>query len=109
MEQPRLPFLATLNMPNLLKLTNDTVAHDLMWLVVPTKLPSDIPKFKGKNGEHRGEHVTTFHLWCSSNSLNHNSVRLCLFQRTLMGPMVKLYIEFPGGTYWTFNDLAMTF
>ena len=36
---PRLPFLATLNLPDLLTLTNDPVAHDLSWPTVPTKLP----------------------------------------------------------------------
>ena len=44
---PRLPFLATLNLPDLSRLTNDLVAHDLAWPVVPTKLPSNIPKFEG--------------------------------------------------------------
>ena len=80
-----------------------------MCLVVPHNLPSDIPKFEGKNGEDPEEHVTTFHLWHFSNSLNHDSVRLQLFQLTLMGPTAKLYIEFPRGTYQTFNDLALTF
>ena len=31
MEQPRLPFLATLNLLDLLKLTSDLVSHDPMW------------------------------------------------------------------------------
>ena len=26
-----------------------------------------------------------------------------------MGPAVNLYIDSPGGTYTSFNDLAMTF
>ena len=67
---PRLPFHMTLNLPDLLRLTNDHVAHDLAWPVVPTKIPSNIPKFEGKPGEDLSEHVTTFHLWCSSNSLH---------------------------------------
>ena len=67
---PRLPFLVTLNLPDFSRLTNDPVAHDLAWSAVPTKLPSDIPKFKGKTEEDLSEHVTTFHLWCSSNSLH---------------------------------------
>ena len=46
---------------------NDLVSHDPAWSVVPNKLPSDIPKFKGKAGEDPSEHVTTFHLWFSSN------------------------------------------
>ena len=85
MAQPRLPFLATLNLPDLSRLKNDPVAHDLEWSVVPAKLPSDIPKFEGKSGEDPSEHATTFHLWCSSNSLNHDSVRLRIYQRTLIG------------------------
>ena len=48
--QPMLPFLTTLNLPNLSRLMNDLVSYDLAWLVVPTKLPSDTPKFKGKLG-----------------------------------------------------------
>ena len=74
-------------------------------------LPSflQIPKFKGKAGEDPGEHVTTFHLWCSSNSLTNDFVHLRLFQCTLRGPVVKRYIELPGGTYTTFDDHAMNF
>ena len=106
---PSLPFLAMLNLPNLSRLTNDPVAHDPVWSTVPTKLPSDIPKFEGKPGEDPSEHVTTFHLWCSSNSLHHDSIRLRLFQRTLTGPAVKWYIELLGGDYTSFNGLAMTF
>ena len=59
---PRLPFLTTLNLPDLLRLRNDPMAHDPAWSDVPTKIPSDIPKFKGKLGEDPSEHVTTFHL-----------------------------------------------
>jgi hypothetical protein len=76
---------------------------------IPTKLPSDIPKFEGKSGEDPGDHVTTFHLWCSSNSLNDDSVHLRLFQHTLMGVSTKWYIELPGGTYQTFNELVLVF
>jgi hypothetical protein len=48
MMQPRLPFLETLHFPDLSKLMNDLIHHDPSWPVVPTKLPSDIPKLKGK-------------------------------------------------------------
>ena len=44
---PRLPFLVTLNIHDLSRLMNDPVAHDPAWPAVPTKLPSDIPKFEG--------------------------------------------------------------
>jgi hypothetical protein len=36
--QPRIPFLATLNLPDLSKLMNDLVSHDPTWPPVPTKL-----------------------------------------------------------------------
>ena len=87
--QPRLPFLTMLKLPDLLRLMNDLVSHDLAWPAVPTKLPSDIPKFKGKGGEDPSEHVTTFHLWCSSNSLHDDSICLSLFQWTLTMPTMK--------------------
>ena len=77
--QPRLPFLATLNLLDLSRFMKDPVSHDPAWTAVPTKLPSDIPKFEGKDGEDPGEHVTTFHLWCSSNSLHDVSIHLRLF------------------------------
>ena len=99
----------TLNLPDLSRLTNDPVAHDPAWPAVPTKIPLDIPKFEGKLGEDPSEHVTTFHLWFSSNSLHQDSVRLRLFQRTLTGPAAKWYIELPRGAFTLFDDLAMTF
>ena len=67
---PRLTFLTMSNLLDLSRLTNDPVAYDSAWPAVPTKLPSDIPKFEGKPGEDLSEHVTTFHLWCSLNSLH---------------------------------------
>jgi hypothetical protein len=76
---------------------------------MPTKFPSDIPKFEGKPGEDPGDHVTTFHLWCSSNSLKDDSIQLCLFQHTLIGGVTKWYIELDSSKYAYFNDLAMVF
>ena len=105
----RLPFLMTLNLLDLLRLTNDIVAHDPAWPAVPTKLPSDIPKLEGKLGEDPSEHVTTFHLWFSSNSLHQDLICLRLFQHALIGPAVKWYMELPMGEFTLFDDLAMTF
>ena len=106
--QPMLAFLSTLNLPDLSRLMNDSVSYDPAWLTIPTKIPSDIPKFEGKPGEYPSEHVTTFHLWCSSNSLHDDSIRLRLFQGTLTGPATKSYIELPKGAFVLFDDLAMT-
>jgi hypothetical protein len=73
-QQPKLPFLATLHLPDLTRLLNDPICHDPRWSPMPMKFPSDIPKFKAKPNEDPGDHVTTFHLWCSSNSLKDDSV-----------------------------------
>lgn len=51
----------------------------------------------------------TYHLWCSSNSYVDDSIRLHLFQRTLIGAAAKWYTELPRGTYVDYNSLAMTF
>ena len=49
--QHKSPFLATLNFPDLSRLTNDPILHLPIWLAIPTKLSSDIPKFDGRPGE----------------------------------------------------------
>jgi hypothetical protein len=74
------PFLATLDLPDLSRILNDPILHSPYWPVIPAKLPSDIPKFDGRAGEDLNNHVMTFHLWCSSNSLMDDSIRLRLFQ-----------------------------
>ena len=70
----QLPFLATLDLPDLSKLINDPIQHIPSWPPITVKLPSDIPKFNGKQGDDMKNHVMTFHLWCSSNSLMDDSV-----------------------------------
>ena len=89
-QPPKIPFLATLNLHDLSKLINDPIRHSLAWPPIPTKLSSNIPKFKGKVNEDPNIHIMTFHLWCSSNSLMDDSVRLRYFQRTLMGGNYKM-------------------
>ena len=49
----QLPFIATLDFPDLLCLTNDPINYLPFWLPMPNKLPSEIPKFEGKPGEDR--------------------------------------------------------
>jgi hypothetical protein len=83
--------------------------HNPSWTPVHTNIPSDIPKFEGKTGEDSGDHVTTFHLWCSSNSLNDDYIHLRLFQSTLTGVTAKWYIELAGGTYRNFNQMVLVF
>jgi hypothetical protein len=91
------------------RILNDPILHSLFWPVIPTKLPSKIPKFDGQPREYPNNHVMNFHLWCSSNSLMDDSIRLRIFQRTLTSSDTKWYIEFPIGFFNDFNTLAMEF
>ena len=51
----------------------------------------------------------TFHLWCSSNNIVDDSIRLRLFQHALTDVVAKWYIELPQAKYPNFNSLAFTF
>lgn len=105
----QLLFLATLDLSDLLRLNNDPIFHSPNWPVIPMKLPSDIPKSDGKPGEDPKNHVMTYHLWCSSNSLMDDSIWLRLLQQTLTGISAKWYIELPTQSFNNFNTLAMAF
>ena len=101
--------MATLELLDLNRLTKDPIAYAPWWPTIPHKLPSDIPKFNGNPSEDPSNHVMTFHLWCSSNTLNDYSIRLRLFQRTLTSPVEKWYIELPRASFDNFSTLATTF
>lgn len=58
-----MPFMANLNLPDLRKLINDPTAQHTTWPAMPTKIPSDIPKFEGKPREDTSNHVMTYPLW----------------------------------------------
>jgi hypothetical protein len=73
------------------------------------KLPSDIPKFDENLGEYPSTDIMVYHLWCSSNSLMDDSVRLRIFQISLTGAVAKWYIELKGGSFKSFNRSAMEF
>ena len=105
----QLPFVATLELPDLNQLTNDPIAYAPWWPEIPHKLLSDIPKFNGNPGEDPSNHVMTFNLWCSLNTLNDDSIRLHLFQRMLTGLEEKWYIELPRASFDNFSTLATTF
>lgn len=98
-----------MDLPDLSQLTNDPLLYLPFWPVIPTKLPNDIPKFKGKSREEPSKHVMTYHLWCTSNSLIEDSIRLRLFQRTLTGLAAKWYVELPCTSFGTFNSLTTAF
>jgi hypothetical protein len=98
-----------LHFPDLSIFLNDPIFHDPRCPPMPTKLPSDIPKFEGKPDKYPSDHVITFHLWCSSNSLRDDSVQLYLFRRTLIEGATKWYTKLNRSSYYYFNDLEMVF
>jgi hypothetical protein len=105
----KLPFLATLNLPDLSRLTNDPIKHQPMWLTIPTELPSIIIPSLMETWEDPSMHVMTYHLWCSSKSLVDDNIRLRSFPRNLIGSATKWYIELPGASFSDFSSLAMSF
>jgi hypothetical protein len=105
---PPMPYLVSVNILDLNKITNDPILHEPTWPNMPTKLPSDIPKFEGKLGEDPSNHVMTFHLWCYSNIMD-DSIFLILFQRTLIVPSTKWYVDEKSGSHVTFESLVKSF
>jgi hypothetical protein len=104
-----MPYLESLNIPDLTKLTNDPILQDPNWPNMPTKLPSDILKFEGKPGEDPANHVMKFHLWCSSNNIMDDFIHLRLFQGTLTGSSAKWNVDEKSGSHVTFKSLAKAF
>lgn len=102
----QLPFVDTLDFLDLNQLTNNPIAHSPWWLIIPTKFPYDIPKCNGNLGEDLSMHIMKYHLWCSSNSLKYDSIRIHLFQRMLTGTTAKWYIELPRASFHDFNTLV---
>ena len=105
----KLPILDTLELPYLSKLTNNPIRHYFAWPPVPVNIPIDIPKFNGKTGEDPTNHITTYLLWCVSNSFLDDSIKLRLFPRTLTGNMAKWFIELPTSSFFDFQCMAISF
>ena len=98
-----------MDLPDLSKLINYPIRHHPLWPTIPVKLPSDILKFDGKQGDDPKNHVMTFHFWCSSNSLMDDSVRLRLFQQTLTDTAAKWYIELLQHSFVDLGSLVTVF
>jgi hypothetical protein len=101
--------MASLNIIDLTKLTNDHILHDATWSNMLTKLPLDTPMFDGKPSKDRANHVMIFYLWCASKNITNNSICLQLFQRTLTGHSAKWYMEEKARSHATFTSLAKDF
>ena len=104
-----LPFMAHLKFLDLAWLKNDPILHQNYWPPMPTKLSSNIPKFEGKARECPQNHIMKFHLLCSSKNIVNDSIRLILFQCTLIGATTKWYIELRQAKYAYFNSLDFMF
>ena len=76
---------------------------------MPTKIPLDIPKFEGKADKCPQNHIMLFHMWCLSNIIVDDSIKLRLFQRTLIGATAKWYNELTQASYPDFTLLAFMF
>lgn len=105
----KLPFLVTLELLDLSKLTNNPIRYHFAWHPILVKILTDILKFDGKTGEDPANHITTFHLWCVFNSFLDDSIKLRLFPRTLSGTAAKWFIELPATSFFDFQSLAITF
>lgn len=101
--------MATLEFPDLYKLTNDPILHHPVWPLVPVKIPTNILKFEGKTRDGPSSHITTYHLWCVSNSMLDDSNMLRLFPHTLTGNATKWFIELPTSSFCDFGSLVMAF
>ena len=102
-------FLATLELPNLSRLTNDPIQHNPSWSTIPVNTPTDIPELDGKTGKDLTTNITMYHPWCLSNSLLDDSICLHLFPCTLIGNASKWFIELKTTSFNNFNALAMAF
>ena len=96
-------------LPDFSQLINDPIHHDPGWPTMPTKLPSDIPKFEGTAGEDPTNHVHSFHMWCSSNSITDDSVHLRLFRHTLTREDSKWCVDHASSSHTTFATLDKDF
>ena len=99
----KLLFLATLEFPDLSKLINDPIQHHFTWPSIPTKILTAIPKSNGKTRDDPTNHITTYHMWCVSNSFLDDSLKLRLFPCTLTGHTAKWFIELPIASFYGFQ------
>ena len=60
-------------------------------------------------GDDPASHITTYHLWCVSNSMLDDSIKLCILPRTLTGNVAKWFNELPTSSLRDFGSLAMVF
>lgn len=92
---PSIPFMASMNLFNLTKLTNGPIHDKPTWPAWLDKLPLDVLKFEGKVGKDPCNHVLSFDLWYSFNNI--------------VGVIAKWYIEKYTYIHTTFVSLDFLF
>jgi hypothetical protein len=75
---PNFPYLASLNIPYLTKLMNDPIYMIPLGLTCPPNYLQTSQSLKGNQGEDPTNHIMSFHLWCSSNNIMEDSIRLMI-------------------------------
>ena len=106
---PCFPYMQGLNLLDLSKLINNPITQYVACPAMLTKLPSYIPKFEGSVGEDTTNGFMAFHICCSLKNITKDSNHLWLFQRTLMGPATKWYMNDPIRTYTTIEWIDKEF
>ena len=73
------------------------------------KIPFEIPRFEGKEGEDPWNHIMSFHIWLSSYNIVDDSISFLMFHITLIGVIAEWYIDRPNGKHPNFMTLASNF
>ena len=60
-------------------------------------------------GDDPSSHITTYYLWCVSNFMLNNSIKLHLFPHTVISNATKWFIELPTSSFHDFGSLVMVF
>ena len=63
----------------------------------------------GRPRKTNKNHITTYHLWCVSNSFFDESITLRLFHRTLISNATKWFIELSTASFFDFQSLEIAF
>jgi len=106
---PLLPFMLGLSLPDFSKLINNPIFDNLGLPTMPNNLPSYIPKFEGNAREDPTNHIHSFYMWCSSNSITDDSIHLWLFQCTLTRDAAMWYVDEAAASHSIFSTLAKEF
>lgn len=104
-----LSSLATTKFPNLLRLSNDPILKKPFLVDCSYHDTYRYPKLWWWNWWGPIVNITTYHLWCVSNSLLDDSIFILLFPHTLANNTLKWFINFSTTSFNSFTTLVMSF